>query len=621
MAKKWSEVEQNPQYQALPPEQKEQARQQYFNEIIVPQVTDKSQLDEVKRQFDADTLKSTQTPVTQPQQPQQVQQPTKESPSIRDVVLSGGLFPKVLRTVGGYAEPLLEQTTGFFAKPIGEIAGLAATGYEATTGGREPQGPEQFQRYVQQSLTYQPRTPAGQSIYNPLNAASAIVGKVVDTIRPEKPEDNLSLKGAATNAIREGIPQMIGILGAKLAPTEQELALKQEILNKQKAMNAPVDRIRDMMQTPDAQGLKFITPSEKGMEAQYGALSSAVNPAISVVNEEAATRMAANEIGLPKDQPFTHETIQAQVEKANQAYANLVDQSYQIPRTPYEVTKTSQILDEKGMPIEVTQQVLPEKKMTVVITPEFKKSINSEVDRIREVTAGNEAAFKSLKRAIPILEDELKNIRQDPQQVLNRIKMFRESAKSTFGKSSPTNIEVEQARAKMFIANKLEDLLEENLKAQGKSNLVPAMKEARKKLAQINAVEDSLTVDGKVSIKKMAAIDKKTDGKLLTGNLKRIAIMGQKYELGAQQVKRPITPLSYFDTILATASFAGGHLEGAALVAGKAAAPISAIKGKLQTRTPEYVARPSKPKVAGAAAGVITPAETERQRRKKELAK
>ena len=54
MAKKWSEVIQSEAYISLPDEEKEQARNQYFNDVVAPKVKS-SDLTSVRKQFDADT--------------------------------------------------------------------------------------------------------------------------------------------------------------------------------------------------------------------------------------------------------------------------------------------------------------------------------------------------------------------------------------------------------------------------------------------------------------------------------------------------------------------------------------------------------------------------------------
>lgn len=54
MPKKWSEVVANPEYQALPDDQKEVARAQYFQEVVAPQVSP-DQVQAARAEFDADT--------------------------------------------------------------------------------------------------------------------------------------------------------------------------------------------------------------------------------------------------------------------------------------------------------------------------------------------------------------------------------------------------------------------------------------------------------------------------------------------------------------------------------------------------------------------------------------
>jgi hypothetical protein len=50
----WSQVAESPAYRALPPEQQEAARVQYFQQVVAPQVPPEN-LEEVRQQFDAQT--------------------------------------------------------------------------------------------------------------------------------------------------------------------------------------------------------------------------------------------------------------------------------------------------------------------------------------------------------------------------------------------------------------------------------------------------------------------------------------------------------------------------------------------------------------------------------------
>lgn len=55
MAQSWSQVTQNPAYQALPPDQQEAARQQYFQQVVAPQLPDDNSRTQAKVQFDKQT--------------------------------------------------------------------------------------------------------------------------------------------------------------------------------------------------------------------------------------------------------------------------------------------------------------------------------------------------------------------------------------------------------------------------------------------------------------------------------------------------------------------------------------------------------------------------------------
>ena len=122
---------------------------------------------------------------------------------------------------GAVAEPVMNMVSGMVAKPISDIAGTAATIYDLAKGEKDSRA-QDFQRYVQNQLTYQPRTVAGKAVSenNPLawmgqgiGAASHGIGNI---IRGDSASD--TARGVVGNAIEEGIPQAIGLGGAKIGP-------------------------------------------------------------------------------------------------------------------------------------------------------------------------------------------------------------------------------------------------------------------------------------------------------------------------------------------------------------------------------------------------------------------
>lgn len=67
MAQPWAQVAANPAYQQLPPDQQEAARQQYFAQVVAPQISDPSQVQAAKAQFDAQTGGQQSVPAPQAQ--------------------------------------------------------------------------------------------------------------------------------------------------------------------------------------------------------------------------------------------------------------------------------------------------------------------------------------------------------------------------------------------------------------------------------------------------------------------------------------------------------------------------------------------------------------------------
>lgn len=90
MAKKWVEVAASPAYQALAPEQQEEARNQYWNEVVAPNVP-QAEHAQVRQAFDADTSRTVNWPGQAPLEAEIVggrresavqQPPSEEAPQV-----------------------------------------------------------------------------------------------------------------------------------------------------------------------------------------------------------------------------------------------------------------------------------------------------------------------------------------------------------------------------------------------------------------------------------------------------------------------------------------------------------------------------------------------------------
>lgn len=128
----------------------------------------------------------------------------------------------------GVAEGVLSAGSQFAAKTGSEIAGLAATAYDALRHEKDSKAPE-FQRDVQQAFTYEPRTAVGQTV----NELSGLVGKGIDFMGRQTGElyggaaRKVGLPDWASEAVERGTHELVNqapnIAGARIgaeAPTK-----------------------------------------------------------------------------------------------------------------------------------------------------------------------------------------------------------------------------------------------------------------------------------------------------------------------------------------------------------------------------------------------------------------
>lgn len=129
MAKSWKEVIASDKYLSLTPEQKTQAQDQYFNEVVAPQLQG-GDVEVAKEQF-------------------YTAYPVQDDYSATEA-LSSVIAP---------AEILASMGTGMAADAVGGISGLIAGALPGERGQAED-----TLRWVQDTFTYQPRTRAAQDI-------------------------------------------------------------------------------------------------------------------------------------------------------------------------------------------------------------------------------------------------------------------------------------------------------------------------------------------------------------------------------------------------------------------------------------------------------------------------
>lgn len=124
--------------------------------------------------------------------------------------------------IGGIVEPIASMASGAVAKPVSEVMGLSALARQAFPGAPTGTGadPRAFQQDVQRRLTYEPKTPAGQSQANPLNLIPMLLGKLIGGVGERAggivaPPGSGPVREAVGRGVTEAVEQAPGFLGAK----------------------------------------------------------------------------------------------------------------------------------------------------------------------------------------------------------------------------------------------------------------------------------------------------------------------------------------------------------------------------------------------------------------------
>jgi hypothetical protein len=146
------------------------------------------------------------------------------APAAPQESLPSQLLNGYVEAQGATVEPILKMATGLLAKPAGDIAGLAKGSYDGIRRlfGAGQQGPnaEEAQAAVRDAIQYKPKTELGSSEMNPLNAIPAAIGEGIGMLQPDAVtgEESTTAGGMAQNAVREAIPQAIGLAAMKYGP-------------------------------------------------------------------------------------------------------------------------------------------------------------------------------------------------------------------------------------------------------------------------------------------------------------------------------------------------------------------------------------------------------------------
>lgn len=472
----------------------------------------------------------------------------------------------------GVGEDILNKASSMVAKPVSDVMGLAATAKDVVTGNMTGD-PEGFKRSIEESLTYQPKTVQGQDIsqsaYHPLNLIGRGINWAAEGLGSFGEESGKDTPlGMLGNMVEEATRQAPAVLGAKYAG-KARLAEKQARLDVLKGNNQLLDAARN-----EAQNAGFVTPAETGVRSQVSGVAKS-DQVISRKNTVTATELVKEEIGVPQGEPISGSILDTIKEQHYRAYNDVV----------------------KGAAGEY-------KNLRIKTTPEYINKMQEYLDEIDGPLKEYPESNKGFKQPKKLFQEQIRKESHSPKEMMRNIRQLRSEADILYRKTNAKPSDTYTAAAKLSIANGLELLLESYLTKLGKSDLVPAFRNARMKLAQVHVVEKALNeTTGTIDIK---AISKASEKSRLTGNLKTVSNFGKAFPSGAMSLKGAPHLIGLFDTVVAGTSIIAGHPGWAVLeMGGRLGIPAGARMGWLQNKTPSYKATNTTSKAVTAAGATV----------------
>jgi len=503
---------------------------------------------------------------------------------------------------GSVVEPIAKMVTGTIAKPVGEIAGIGAGVLDAiaghAVGGMNAQD---VKDKVQSALTYQPKTTAGNSNYNPINAGMNLVGNVIGgaanlggniagQVLPGDPNSPFSPAGIGKNAVKEAIPQGIGLLGAVKLPKfgAAKTAGEQAALDVLKGQNAGTDAV---INQGKAAGFKF-TPDELSKFGAGHPIGSAAEDIAALhvyhLNKEANALDAAASI------------------KNYRNAVNLVRDDLKLPNGSSLPIKTAisepvinQFIKQHGGSYDAVSAI----KDPIPYTKTYQDAVNN----LEGDLSAAKAQYPDLMKTDGVDQLQTALLNGDSTNAaaaIQLIRKLRDSANRVLSSNEPKPEAFALAKVQKKAANVVEDLLGNYLQTSGKNALFDAFQNSRTQIAKAYAIKNALDDGTVLSTTKLAR-----NGDSLTGNLKIIADMKKQHPnlmLDPRTISTKGGGIGSSAVVGAGVALSGFPKTGAAIAARPLVTPLllSDTYQNLFSNTPSYVAKPSLLPMTG---GMLSP--------------
>ncbi len=390
---------------------------------------------------------------------------------------------------GALLETPATMVTGAVATPVAGLAGLGRTAYDIATGKPTEQalarGAETVES-VQQAMTYQPRTQAGQAFTAmasaPFQAAANVAGQVGGAVGEVVGGEQGRIAG-------EAIGKVTPEIGLTLAGGRQALRAQPG----RPTGPAQLTQEQDAIAAAQRSGFRAL-PTESRGGAVNVAVESVAKQAPLVkrlvqYNEERASQLVRQDLGLSPTGRLDEQAITGLRNQAGAVYDQL--------------------------------RALPDVINVRATDPAW-------ITKVQDL----DARFRSIKAAMPDMyrSGGLERLRGSmgrintltPEQVVDITKNLRDTATRTLKRTDAPSESIDAAYAFKEAANMMEDLLETHLSQTNRQGALDRFRRARELYAKTYVAEDvtNLTT-GKVDPQALRRAMER--GEPLTGNMRRVA--------------------------------------------------------------------------------------------------
>lgn len=441
---------------------------------------------------------------------------------------------------GSFLEPAATMASGAAGKVAGDIGGLGAI--PANAMGLTDQDPAAVKTAIQNAMTYQPRTSAGQDATRMLGQlAQSTIGNVAhDTGALYSKGAGLlgasqGVQDAIQNGVQEGVEQAPGLMGARAKLPAADLAPAAKV-NPLTAETLKNTREAGFLVTPTYAGDTSVTGNLATLSGSETKLQQAISRHNTGVQ---APKVAARDIGID-DGNLTPAAIDAKAKAASGVYSAVKKVGALTPDAKLVSDMKSIGVRDAAVDQQFGSDISPDiQKLQTRYgpkqNPNYKGPQTDAIEATANPPAPGQPASDSMvppnPKIAPTQMDMLGAARQEiPDQfqpmnseaIVDAVRGLRADSKKLYTKGLQDPEAARMADAAQNTADALDDFLQRSLVKNGQPNLAKAFTDARTQLAKIHSVRDAFNEQtGSIDVASLAHdLDR---GVPLSGGLKTMA--------------------------------------------------------------------------------------------------